>query len=952
MHASRLDDDDIAPETLTRAVRLPPRVLRGDTRHSAAHPVVVRSSRIVVPRSDTPSTAPASQVNVVTSGTRAELASHAGTLGAGTLGVSPDALTLEDVVTPSGPGAFDPGAFAFSPDDAILTYLRRPPGSLRRQLYAYDIATGEHTLCVADVDDDDKTSTRESPEYVESPGGVATYSWPTRPDARPRVLIPHRDGAWVQDFVRGDAGTTRVPTPLPPLRRVAGYPERCSEGTKTTTDASAVLDPVLSPDGRWLFFIRDDELHVASCEVRTGDPSIAPEATRVTFGARGRPMVTHGLAEYAAREEMGRDRGAWWSPDGGAIAFARVDVSAVPRFEVRDEERVERHAYPFAGCENAHVRLGVVDVSSLTFDRRNGRKTRATLRKPLAAFGGWMRDVDPPDDDAGAEHAFVSSHPDTFPVTWLDVECGTQTLGGRGPEEEYLVDVTWTPSGKHVLAQIQARSQRRLEIVKIDARTGARVAPCPLLVERAEGCLAAEMNDTNEDAPRDAANAFRTPGTWLNISNVALRALTRSRGETVAEGDVVWASECTGYNHLYLVDGTTGARRRALTAGEWCVDRVLGVDETDGWVYFTGTREGPVETHLYRARLWPRDVADFPGRERESSEHPERLTAEPGTHAPVLGHAARRFADVHSNLNAAPTVTFRDVPSDGGPALRGTRVLFEIRTAAMPRPRLEPPSLVTLPAADGVTALRGALYLPDRTTWGPPPYPCVVFAYGGPKVQTVTDGWNLTSDVRTQLYRSRGYAAFKLDGRGSARRGLAFENAIAGTLGAAELEDQIAGVRWLSARNLIEPARVAIVGWSFGGFLAALAATTRPETFPVAVAGAPVTSWADYHAHYSERYMGRPGENPEDTRRPRVGARGRRKGGKMMLVHGMLDENVHFRHTARLVAAMERAGKRAGEYALLPFPFERHEPRGWAERMYLERSVLEFIEAALGKREG
>ena len=184
----------------------------------------------------------------------------------------------------------------------------------------------------------------------------------------------------------------------------------------------------------------------------------------------------------------------------------------MPRFEVRGEERVERHAYPFAGCENAHVRLGVVDVSSLTFDRRNGRKTRAALRKQFAAFGGWIRDVDSPDDDARADHAFVSSHPDTFPVTWLDVECGTHTLGGRGPEEEYLVDVTWTPSGKHVLAQIQSRSQRRLEIVKIDARTGARVAPCPLLVERAEGCLAAEMNDTNEDAPRDAANAIRTPG--------------------------------------------------------------------------------------------------------------------------------------------------------------------------------------------------------------------------------------------------------------------------------------------------------------------------------------------------------------------------------------------------------------------------------------------------------
>lgn len=897
-------------------------------------------------------------MNVVESGTRAELASHASTPR-----VSPDAPTLEDLVTLPGPGALNPGAFEFSPDDSILTNLYCPPGTLQRQLYAYDIATGEQTLCATDLDD--QTSSGASGTARESAGapppsslgGVSRYSWPTRPDAAPRVLIPHRDGAWVQDFVRDDAAR-------PPPRLVAA-----------PVGDAAVLDPTLSPDGRWLLFVRDDELHVASCEVRTGDPSIAPEATRVTFGARGRPMVTHGLAEYAAAEEMGRDRGAWWSPDGGAVAFARADVSAVPLFEVRrrgagrGQGGVERHAYPFAGCENACVRLGVVDVSSLTLDRRGGASTgrKPRRRSATSAIGGWIRGED--ERDATADPAFVSSHPDTFPLTWMDVECGTRTLGGRGPEEEYLVDVTWTPSGEHVLAQIQSRSQRQLKIVKIDARTGARVAPCPLFVERASRRRrsvggfrdeASRGTDEEPNAEEDAANVIRIPAAWVNISNVSPRVLTRSRGAIVAAGDVVWASESSGFLHLYLVDGTTGARLRALTAGEWCVERVVGVDETDGWVYFTGTHAGPLETHLYRARLWPRDDADLRGRTQTSPDQPERLTAQPGSHAVVLDHASRRFVDVHSDLNSPPTVTLYDVPRDArvsadrreGPAYQH-RVIFGMRTAEAPRPRLEPPSFVTLAAADGVTALHGALYLPDQATRGPPPYPCVVFAYGGPKVQTVTNGWNLTSDVRAQLYRSRGYAVFKLDGRGSARRGLAFENVIAGALGAAELEDQIAGVRWLAAQGLIDPARVAIVGWSYGGFLAALAATTEPETFPVAVAGAPVTSWADYDGHYSERYMGDPAEYPEGYAAASVLARvGEKEGGKMMLVHGMLDENVHFRHTARLVAAMERAGKRAGEYALLPFAFERHEPRGWAERMYLERRVLQFVEAALGKGEG
>lgn len=163
-------------------------------------------------------------------------------------------------------------------------------------------------------------------------------------------------------------------------------------------------------------------------------------------------------------------------------------------------------------------------------------------------------------------------------------------------------------------------------------------------------------------------------------------------------------------------------------------------------------------------------------------------------------------------------------------------------------------------------------------------------------------------------------------------------------MGHIDVEDQETGVQWLVRQGLANKNRVGIYGWSYGGYMAAMALARCPETFRCAVAGAPVTAWDGYDTHYTEKYMGMPYSNPEGYEVSSVMHHVHRIQGKLLLVHGMIDENVHFRHTARLINALTAAAK---EYELLVFPDERHMPRGLRDRMYMEERICEFLDRNL-----
>jgi dipeptidyl-peptidase-4 len=321
-----------------------------------------------------------------------------------------------------------------------------------------------------------------------------------------------------------------------------------------------------------------------------------------------------------------------------------------------------------------------------------------------------------------------------------------------------------------------------------------------------------------------------------------------------------------------------------------------------------------------------------------------------------MDDGCERYVCVHGSLDQAPTVEIHETshaPTDESCSV--ATPIFNSKDLAQRFMRLTPPTLFEITAADDVTTLHGAMYIPDADTHGPPPYPCVVSVYGGPHAQTVQNSWHLTADVRAQSYRARGMVVLKLDNRGSARRGQLFERAIVGNLGACEIEDQALGVEYLVREGLVDPSRVGIFGWSYGGFLSALALSRRPEVFTCAVAGAPVARWEWYDAHYTERYMGTPESNPDGYRKSSALSGCADVAGRVLVVHGVIDENVHFRHSTSYLAALEDVGKRSGDgYVFMPFSDERHVPRGAPDRMYMEQSMQTFLEDALrpGRRDG
>jgi dipeptidyl-peptidase-4 len=356
-----------------------------------------------------------------------------------------------------------------------------------------------------------------------------------------------------------------------------------------------------------------------------------------------------------------------------------------------------------------------------------------------------------------------------------------------------------------------------------------------------------------------------------------------------------------------------------LTEDAWVVDEIVAVDEAERQVYFLGTRDSPTERHLYAVPL--------------AGGEPHRISHEPGMHTVVADHACRRFVDVHSALNRPPAVTLRSLV-DG----EVIDTIYDKRDPRIDALGLEPPEIVTLQNRDGIT-LHGAIYRPSLEL-GPGPYPTIVSVYGGPSVQRVTNSWQMTADLRAQNLSRLGYLVFVLDNRGSARRGLDFEAAIKHRMGHVEVQDQVDGVRWLINCGLVDPDRIGIYGWSYGGYMAAMCLAREPDIFRVAVAGAPWVHPDGYDTHYTERYLGTPASNPRGYRESSVSHHVEGIRGRLLLVQGLIDENVHFRHTARLINALVRARK---PYDLLLFPDERHMPRRLEDRIYMEERIRDYI---------
>jgi len=648
-----------------------------------------------------------------------------------------------------------PRAFQVSPDGERVIYLRSQAGDdTVTCLWEADAATGAERL-VADpralgADEENlPPAERARRERVrETAAGIVAYAT----DSAAQLAVFALSGQ-VYAVALGDAGAT--PRLLPAK--------------------APALDPRLNPAGTAVAYVHDGALRVIS--LATGDDTLVAQADGVTFG----------LAEFVAAEEMGRSRGYWWSPDGGRLAIARVDESAVPRWHIADPANPGKAtvevAYPAAGTANADVSLLLATLA--------GNGELAGYAK-LAEVTCWDRAA--------------------FP---------------------YLVNVAWDDD---LLIVVQSRDQRTMRLLS---------------------ALSGEV--LRED----------TDPHWTDI---VAGVPAQLRG-----GDIVWTGISDGTRGLVVAPAGKLAAAAPVTPPGLQVQAVLGTDGDD--VLFAASAES-TERGVWR--YGPGGLA--------------AVATAPGVHG--------------AEAAGGTTVLASRTLDSSGPAFRiarGGAVTAGIASLAQD-PNLPHPAPRFIEA--GPSGIRTAVLFPSWHERGNP-LPVLVDPYGGPGAQRVLKAAGLF--LPSQWLAEQGFAVVVADGRGTPGRGPAWDRTIAGDFATGVLDDQVTALAAAAERFTdLDTTRVAIRGWSFGGYLSALAVLRRPDVFHAAVAGAPVTDWRLYDTHYTERYLGDPAANaaayelssliddPERAVLTQVRP--------LLIIHGLADDNVFVAHSLRLSSALLAAG--------------------------------------------
>ncbi len=394
---------------------------------------------------------------------------------------------------------------------------------------------------------------------------------------------------------------------------------------------------------------------------------------------------------------------------------------------------------------------------------------------------------------------------------------------------------------------------------------------------------------------------------WVNV-NDDFRFLSKGK-------QFLWGSERDGYHHLYLCNADD-KHLVQLTKGEWEVTEVAGVDEETHEVFFVSNEQSPIERQLYRVRL--------DGRQKQ------RLSGGAGTHEISMSPTTAYYLDTASSLATPPRRTLNQ--SDGSQ-------LVVIKEAAPVDFDLLPTEIVKLKSFDGVQ-LYARMIKPAGFS-AVKKYPVIVMIYGGPGVQAVRDAWMGASF--DQVLAQKGYLIWQLDNRGSAGRGHTFETKIYHETGAHELSDQLDGIRYLGTLGYADMTRVGISGWSYGGYMTLYSLANAPGVFKAGIAGAPVTEWRNYDSIYTERYMGLPDENAEGYKRSSPQTNAGEIKARLMIVHNIEDDNVHFQNSVQMANILEREGK---QFQMLVYPQKSHGVGGQARRQMLQ-AMLEFFERSL-----
>jgi len=695
---------------------------------------------------------------------------------------------------------------AISPDGKRVTVLRgRDDDADQLDLWAYDIISGEASMLVSSTDllgkpetlsEEEKNRRERAREYGK---GIVSYQWVDKD----RLMFPLGGDVFLYDL-------------------------KNKQSQQVTSTAGFETDAKVSPLGKHIAYVRDNELYTA--DLATG--------AEVQLTQDASDVVRNATASFVVQEELDRSTGYWWAPFDNRLAYTQIDESPIAI-----ENRIDFGAagiknisqrYPFAGTDNATVKLGIVP--------RTGGQT-----------------------------------------VWADI--------GSDPDI-YLTRVFWAADGKALYAGILARDHKTHTFYKINPNTGR------------------SQKIYSDSSP-----------TWLNIG---------SDNHALKEGGFLWSSEKSGKRQIYKIspDGSDVQ----ITPDSVLVRNIRCVDKTSGKIYFAGWDKTPLEQHVYAINMDGSDLI--------------QLSEGEGKHGASFASNCASYIGYFSNPQTPPQTRAFDNAGKGLTWLSENKLDGNHPYAPYMDNHIDP-VYGQIKAKDG-TPLDYSLFKPIDLKPGEK-RPSITIVYGGPGVQRIEKSWGRQSYAR--MLAHHGFVVFQIDGRGATNRGKAFEDHLYRSMGRAEVIDQTAGANWLKAQDFIDPDRMGVYGWSYGGYMT-LHMLAQTDLYKSGVSGAPVTDWALYDTAYTERYLGSP--NPDHQNY----TEGAYEDGSVfpyldgltedvLLIHGMADDNVVFRHSVKFMDVMQDRG--ASNMRVMTYPGEKHGFRRKSNKIHRDHMIIDFFVETLGE---
>lgn len=455
----------------------------------------------------------------------------------------------------------------------------------------------------------------------------------------------------------------------------------------------------------------------------------------------------------------------------------------------------------------------------------------------------------------------------------------TVFISPKGAADSYLTNLCWTPDENFVLIAEVNREQNYMRLNQYDAKTGAFVRT-----------ILDEQNDK-----------------WVEPEHPAFFPLTNSN-------NFIWISEKDGFNNLYYYS-IEGKLIKQLTANKFVTKEILQSINKGKEIVFAATGTSPLNTLYY--------AVDMNGKQR-------CLTLEEGTHGIVINDMGTYLIDRYSSHSVPGKVELKTITGKIAKTLSVSKnKLAEVQIGTADIGQIK---------ADDGSVLYTRLIKPSNFDPNKK-YPVMVYVYGGPHAQMITNSWLDGANLWMYWMAEQGYLVFTLDNRGSGERGFAFESQIHRQLGVVEIKDQMKGIDYLKSLNFVDTSRFAVHGWSFGGFMTTSLMLKQSETFKVGVAGGPVTDWKYYEVMYGERYMDRPEENAKGYEEASLFSHVNKLKGDLLLIHGTVDDVVVPQHNDALIKKFVELGI---QIDFFHYPMHKHNVIG-KDRVHLMQKVLDYI---------